>query len=296
MTDNHLFRAIAGEVVDTNQRKREVTAVWSTCECDHFRTVFDQRGIDTSVFRDNPVILWEHGQSAERSTLPMANATQFGLTHHRGDDALVGTSKFWDDEFGSRRFEDYAAGRLKGWSIRAVPLKKSPPTADECRARPGWRDAETVYRSTKLIEVSGTSLPGNASTLTLKVERSVPGRFTGVTAEARGVDDGLARAIREEMINRKAATRMSGERNRCAFILSNHAIKSLGLAYDSSPALAADLAADYADEVRRSVTEQSGPVAAADMLKSLTDELKLLWPTFERNREIIRWARKGLPR
>ena len=185
-------RAIEGAIIDKSVKKRTIRAVWSTDETDHYRTAFVQTGIDTSVFRENPVIAWEHCKSAARGTLPIANAVDWGVDRYKGKNALIGAAKFWDDEFSNARFEDYATGRLKGWSIRTIPQDASPPTAAERRARPDWGQAEVVYRSTTLIEVSATTLPGNKSTLTIGVERSAGGSAHGPMSPAA-----LRRALEE---------------------------------------------------------------------------------------------------
>jgi hypothetical protein len=169
-----ITRSSAG-TVEVSRRKRQVRAIWSTDEGDHYRTAFVQSGIDTSAFAANPVILFEHSKSAERGTLPIANAVEFGPDRFKGKNVFIGSSRFWDDPFADARFEDYAAGRMRGWSINVVPLESSPPTKAERQARADWRDIDIVYRSTRLLEVSATAVPGNPSTLTLSVERNLGG-------------------------------------------------------------------------------------------------------------------------
>lgn len=175
-------RSADGTTLETNKRKRTVRAVWSDDSTDHYRTVFHQGGIDTSVFASNPIILFEHGKHPTRAGLPIGQALEWGVEKYRGRNALIGVTRFHEDEFSDARFEDYASGRLRGWSINALPVDASPPTREEARARPEWAQAETVFREVKLLEVSAVSLPGNAGTLTLSVERSYAaasrGRFS----------------------------------------------------------------------------------------------------------------------
>jgi hypothetical protein len=170
---NLITRAMQSEVVSSSPKKRTITAVWSTDETDHYKTAFVQTGINTSVFRENAVVLWEHGKSAERGSLPVANAVEMGVERFKGRNALIGKSRFWEDEFSEALFQGYASGRLRGWSINVLPREQSPPTPDERRARPDWREADIVYRDTTLVEVSCTSVPGNASALTIGVERGL---------------------------------------------------------------------------------------------------------------------------
>lgn len=200
-----IIRSIQGAVIETSPRKRTVRAVWSTDELDHYKTVFDQHGIDTSVFARNGVILWEHGKAAIRGDLPIANALEWGVERYKSGNALIGSCRFWEDEFSEARFQDYASGRLKAWSVNLIPGEVSAPTLAERRVRPDLNGCELIYRSGTLAEVSAVPIPGNPSTLTLSVERSMGGLSPGslpmddVTAKAmmRGTQEHVERAIQE---------------------------------------------------------------------------------------------------
>jgi hypothetical protein len=169
-----ITRAIERSALEVTKGKRQVRAIWSTDEGDHYRTAFVQQGIDTSAFASNPVILYEHGKS-ERGPLPVANATEWGLDRFKGRNCLIGAARFWEDSFSEARFQDYADGRLKGWSINVIAMDARPPTPAERRARADWANLDVVYESTRLVEVSAVSVPGNQNTLTIGVERSVRG-------------------------------------------------------------------------------------------------------------------------
>ena len=83
------------------------------------------------------------------------------------------------------RFEDYAAGRLKGWSINVLPVHQSPPTREEMRARPDWEGLEIGSGRPGCSRWTATSLPGNPSTLTLSVERRFGGASPVVMTRAK---------------------------------------------------------------------------------------------------------------
>jgi hypothetical protein len=140
---------------------------------------------------DNPVIPWQHGLSTERQGKPVANGIELGLDTFQNRRCLIGTAKFWDDEFSTELFEHYASGRLRGWSVRCDPVEASPPTAQERRHNPDWGKADLIYRKLTLIEVSAVSIPGNASTLTLSVERSLHGAGSRMTHQLMGNPLGL---------------------------------------------------------------------------------------------------------
>jgi hypothetical protein len=178
-----LIRTLEADRIDASPRKRTVTSIWSTDECDHFRSCFVQSGIDLSVFKENPVCQWEHGKDPQRGSLPIANCVGLELGRFRGKNALIGKAAFWDDAFSEARFQDYASGRLRGWSINVLAKDQSPPTPEERRARADWKNCDVVFRSSTLIEVSATSIPGNSSALTLSVERSGRGVPAVVTPE-----------------------------------------------------------------------------------------------------------------
>lgn len=169
-------RAADGPTLEANRRRKTVRAIWSTDEVDAHRTAFVQSGIDTSRFAANNVVLFEHGQSTERGRLPVANAIEYGPDRFKGKNVFIGTSRFWDDdEFAERLFSRYASQQLRGWSINVQPLEASPPTHEERRARGDWAEADVIYRSVRLLEVSCVSIPSNPSTLTLSVERRLGG-------------------------------------------------------------------------------------------------------------------------
>lgn len=215
-----ITRSIQGAVIDTSAKKRTVRAIWSTDELDHFKTVFDQDGIDTDMFASNPVILWEHGKSAVRGDLPIANAPpgEWGVEKYRGRNALIGVAKFWEgDEFSEARFQDYAAGRLRAWSVNLIPDEVSPPTTAERRARPDLVDCEFIYRRGRLAEVSAVPIPGNASALTLSVERSMA--LPGGRLESRLPLDEAAILRRLEWMREHARREGGGNRwKECAIL------------------------------------------------------------------------------
>lgn len=192
-----LCRSIDGATIGVSKRKRCITAAWSTDEGDHYRTAFVQTGIDMSTFAANPVILFEHGLHPVRATLPVASAVEWGVDKFKGRNAMIGVSQFWDtDEFAEARWQDYASGRLKGWSIRAIPVSQRPPTQAERAARRDWHDLETVYDETRLLEVSCVTLPGNKSTLTIAVERGLATQ--AIPARADEIDAGALRRMFDE--------------------------------------------------------------------------------------------------
>jgi hypothetical protein len=195
----NVTRSMQSEVIEASAKKRLVRAVWSDDSTDLYKTAFVQTGIDCSVFADNPVILWEHGKSAERGNLPIANAVEWGVERYKGKNALIGCSRFWDDEWSAQLFERYASGQLKGWSINLLPREESPPTAEERKARPDWAEAKTVYRAGLLLEVSATPIPGNPGTLTLSVER----RLGAAPRDEYSTDPATEAVIRAELERHK---------------------------------------------------------------------------------------------
>jgi hypothetical protein len=166
-------RSMESPTTEVVRRRRLVRALWSSDDRDAHNTAFVMGGIRTARYSQNPVLLWEHGRSAERGTLPIANATEFGPDRHKGKNVFVGTARFWDDAFSDSLFNRYAEGQLRGWSIHAFDIASRPPTREERAARPDWKDLERVYTDVDLVEVSAVSLPSNPHSLTLEVQRGL---------------------------------------------------------------------------------------------------------------------------
>ena len=121
-------------------------------------------------------MLYEHGKQAARGTTPVGNVVELGKDTFKGRRSIVADAKFWDDP-GS-------AGR----SATPIAAQAVPRLVDQCPGRrlvaplrggaavpdPTGLLAETVFRTWELVELSVTSVPGNANCITTEV-RSLAG-------------------------------------------------------------------------------------------------------------------------
>lgn len=178
-----LSRSYVGEVTETIPGERSVVARIGTGDLDRFQTVIDPAGMDLRAFRENPVVLWEHGKDPTRGRLPIGRNLWI-KARKSGNGELLAKTVFAKDDYSQNLYEMYRDGMLRGWSIHALPDQErcSPPTREERKARPELARCQMMYRGTELTEYSGTAVPGNARTLTMLEERGI-----WVPDEARAV-------------------------------------------------------------------------------------------------------------
>lgn len=167
-----ISRSYAAKVDDVDKKNREVTSIVSTEEPDRYATVLLAAGCDSGAYLKNPVVLWAHGQDSARGSLPIGRNVSLRFDRAKTP-RIIARTRFLDDEFSSGLFAMYRDGFCSAWSIRALPKKFGPPTSEEIRRHPDWRDVATVYRAYELLETSAVGVPGNGSCTTLD-EQDVP--------------------------------------------------------------------------------------------------------------------------
>ena len=65
-----LYRSYTAQVDDVSAKERTLVARINTAAVDHYQTVIDPAGIDLAAFRENPVVLWEHGMGPDARDCP----------------------------------------------------------------------------------------------------------------------------------------------------------------------------------------------------------------------------------
>lgn len=167
-----LIRAYRARVDDVNPRDRSLVAKINTGEVDRFNTVIDARGIGLTNYRNNPVVLWEHGRDPMRGAMPVGrNEWIKAVIGPTGPELIAKTYMYprgkKGDEFTERLFECYKDGDMRAFSVNVVPdmTRSSPPTYEEVRERPELAKCEMMYRGGDLAEYSLTAVGGNASAL-----------------------------------------------------------------------------------------------------------------------------------
>lgn len=179
-----ITRAFAAKI-DVADGERAVIAKINTDEVDRFGTVIDPGGIDFKAYRDNPVVLWEHGTDPARGKVPVGRNAW--IKHDKAARAVVAKTIFHDDAFSDGLFRLYQNDVLRGFSINGLPRSYGPPTDRERQERSDMGQCRVVYRGVELTEYSAVSVPGNRSALALAVSRGlwVPEALRG----AGGADD-----------------------------------------------------------------------------------------------------------
>lgn len=169
-----ISRSYLAEVTENLSAERAIVAKIGTGDLDRFMTVIDPAGMDLRGFRENPVVLWEHGKDPTRGRLPIGRNAWI-KARKNGNGELLAKTQFAKDDYSQSLYEMYRDGMLRGWSIHAIPdaARCSPPTKDERRARPDLERCQMMFRGTELTEYSGTAVPGNAKALTMMEARGI---------------------------------------------------------------------------------------------------------------------------
>ena len=160
------------------------------------------------------------GSQPTEGMLPIATAMEMEVSKFKGKTALIGRSQFWEDRFSQARFQDYASGRLKGWSVNILP-RSSISTERQRNAGHVLTGQRQNWSSERAIcsEVSCTTLPGNSPVLTVSVERSntaasrpvnqellTPEMVRHLLAKDRFEKEAFVRSIAEKIVATGATT------------------------------------------------------------------------------------------
>jgi hypothetical protein len=160
----NVIRSFGAEIDDVRADERSIVAKISTGELDRYRTVIKSAGVDFANYRKNPVVLFEHGKSPVRGTLPIGR-NLWVKPDGVGNGRILAKTIFAKDEFSDLLFSFYKDGTMRGWSISILPEDVGPPSRDEVRSRPEMKDCELVYRSSEMLEYSAVGIPGAADCL-----------------------------------------------------------------------------------------------------------------------------------
>jgi len=136
-TQPHVSGAFGSDraVVDANMRMssdgERTTIQFMTEDVARDGLVLDADGLDMSAYRDNPVVLWQHGQDPRRGAEPIAKTVEL----QRNDDGWLATIEWYDDDFSQRIKEKVKRGFLNaasiGWNTEDVARGEQPPRIAE---------------------------------------------------------------------------------------------------------------------------------------------------------------------
>lgn len=146
----------------------------STTAVDRDNEIILASGINTKMYRKNPVILWSHNTEEP----PIGRS----LWEKIEGNALKAKVKFADrpDSHPDQAvwFPDYIfalceQGILRGVSIGALMLEHSPPTEREAKADPAMATAKQIIRKSLLLEISIVPVGCNQEALVENVSKGL---------------------------------------------------------------------------------------------------------------------------
>lgn len=161
---SQIIRAFGAVVDDVDASERSVVAKISAGDIDRHRTIISSSGVKFENYRKNPVVLFEHGKSIQRGSLPIGRNIWI-KSDGKGTGRILAKTRFADDDFSQLLFSFYKDGTMRGWSISILPEEASVPSRDEIRSRSELKDCELIYRASDLLEYSAVSVPSCASAL-----------------------------------------------------------------------------------------------------------------------------------
>ena len=93
--------------------------------------VLDADGLDLSAYRQNPVVLWQHGKDPRRGGQPIAKTVDIA----RNSDGYLATIEWYDDDFSQEIKRQVKEGYLNaasiGWRTEDLDWDESPPRVAE---------------------------------------------------------------------------------------------------------------------------------------------------------------------
>ena len=161
----------ATELVDG---ERCDVSVISTPTLDRDQEVVVATGIDLTQFRKSPVVTFAH----RYDELPVGRCLWI---KHEGERLKAKTrytprpADWKGDWLPDAIWHMVKTGDLCGKSIGFLPLEGGPPTADEVRRFPQWKDAQWVYRKSLLLEYAVAPVQSNPEALVEAVSKGLLG-------------------------------------------------------------------------------------------------------------------------
>lgn len=147
-------------------------SVISSPALDRDREIVVATGIDLTQFRSNPVVTFAH----RYDELPVGRCLWI---KHEGDRLKAKTrytprpTDWKGDWLPDAIWHMVKCGDLNGKSIGFLPLDGGPPTADEIKRFPQWKEAKWVYRKSMLLEYAVAPVQSNPDALVEAVSKGM---------------------------------------------------------------------------------------------------------------------------
>lgn len=152
------------------EEERCDVSVISSPALDRDREIVVATGIDLTQFRSNPVVTFAH----RYDELPVGRALWI---KHEGERLKAKTrytprpADWKGDWLPDAIWHMVKCGDLNGKSIGFLPLDGGPPTADEIKRFPQWKEAKWVYRKSLLLEYAVAPVQSNPDALVEAVSK-----------------------------------------------------------------------------------------------------------------------------
>jgi len=124
-------RAVVDSEIRMSSDGERTTIQFMTEDVARDGMVLDADGMDLSAYRENPVVLWQHGRDQRRGKQPIAKTVDI----ERNGDGYLATIEWYDDEFSQRIKDQVKRGYLNaasvGWRTEDIARGESPPRVSE---------------------------------------------------------------------------------------------------------------------------------------------------------------------
>lgn len=124
-------RAVVDSEIRMSSDGERTTIQFMTEDVARDGMVLDADGMDLSAYRENPVVLWQHGRDSRRGKQPIAKTVDI----ERNGDGYLATIEWYDDDFSQRIKDQVKRGYLNaasvGWRTEDIARGESPPRVSE---------------------------------------------------------------------------------------------------------------------------------------------------------------------
>lgn len=106
-------RSVVGSNIRMSSDGERTTVQFMTEQVARDGLVIEAEGLDVSAYRDNPVVLWQHGKDPRRGGQPIARTVDL----ERNEDGWLATIEWYDDDFSQEIKRQVKEGFLNAVSI-----------------------------------------------------------------------------------------------------------------------------------------------------------------------------------
>lgn len=162
----------------------------NTGEVDRLGTIILPRGMLVEEYRENPLVLWQHGKDPTRGSVPVARTES--LVYNEAQDKWIARIVWEEDAFSQMIRTQVRNGTLSAASVTVAPQEVERRTVNKTTV--------PVFTRSVLLEWSIVAVPGNAGALVEEREISPLTLPSGETLqEVIGRVDATLREIQERL-------------------------------------------------------------------------------------------------